>query len=263
LVALSVYFGFFSFFSGDMSVTIICLILPLIGIVLQPWMLIIILVCIYRINTNGSQSSNFEWLSYFWMSPIIVTSITTWLYLLWEKKGKMPGWLLRFWVMPWPRKMKICAIIFVLIAGIGYCRWVDFPALYKKPPPLLEKSMALSEIKDNRSYCVNNFMGQDWVWQARATPQQIEGLCKQYNLTLDNRQYVTVFWQIESGNHLPYWWHPATTSTTKLYAGGPNDKIGIVVLWDSQSQVMFSSVKTISSWMIFSMPTTYHLKEAT
>jgi len=266
LVALSVYFGFFSFFSGDMSVTIICLILPLIGIVLQPWMLIFILVCIYRINTNGSQSSNFEWLSYFWMSPILVTSITTWLYLLWEKKGKMPGWLLRFWTMPWPRKLKLCTISLFLIVGIGYGRWVDYPALYMKPPPILETSTALSGIKHNRSYCVNSFLTKEWVWEARATPQQIDDLCKQYNLKPispdDLPNEIVNFWKTPPSDHLPYWWRPVMTPTTKLYAGDSTSKVRIVVLWDSKNQVMFSSVVFIGG-LYFGMPTTQQLKERT
>ena len=226
------------FVRGDVAIGIFFALIVIAGLILQPWSLFLLLL-IFPAKLFPSQLVG---MTILFSTPLILTMLSTWLYLVIEKNGIMYIPLLRFWTMPLGKKLKICAIIVALLAGIAYSRQIDFPALNRQPPPNLLQSEVLSSIKDNRTYCVEKFMESEWLWRARATPQQIDAFCAQYSLqprTADESRTEFISYQL-TDLAKPYWWQPVVTSQTKQYGGDLEEGNSIVISWDPQSQVMYA-----------------------
>ncbi|MEI7832732.1 MAG: hypothetical protein WCJ56_06010 [bacterium] len=151
----------------------------------------------------------------------------------------------RIWTMPWQKKLAISCIIVVLLAGIGYGRWVDFFSVNFQPPPILPPSVVLSGIKHNRSYRTDGWLAK-YLWRAKVTPQAMAALCKQYNL-----EPSTSAGPVEFYNQRPYWWHPVITPNTKIYWGGNSQNQRFVAIWDSQTQIMYATVEYVHGVGIF------------
>ncbi len=56
----------------------------------------------------------------------------------------------------WSRVVAGCLLIAALLAGIGYARVIDFPALNQHVPDILAYDTATSGIRQNRSYCLTD-----------------------------------------------------------------------------------------------------------
>ncbi|MEI7832681.1 MAG: hypothetical protein WCJ56_05745 [bacterium] len=246
IVCSASYAAYSCFIRNDYVIAALFALLAAAGIILQPWILILLAlnsIVIRMLSFDillqyGVIISLISLISY----PIYVTITSTWFYSFIEKRERMPALLLRFWTMPLGKKLKNVAICVVVLVGIAYSRQIDFPAFNRQPPPNLPKNEALNSIKDNRTYCVDNFMESEWLWRARATQQQMDALYTQYHLrplTADESRTEFISYQL-TDLAKPYWWQPVVTSQTKQYRGDLETGNSISVIWDSQSQVMYA-----------------------
>jgi len=252
------WFAIYSFFiRHDYIIGVLFALLAVGGIIMQPWILILVLLNYGILMLLPTSLYDYGFLISLLCYPFIGAITSTWIYSYLEKQGRIPAPILRFWTMPLGKKLNICAISVLLLTGIAYGRLIDFPALNRHPPPNLQKSEALSSIKDNRTYCVRVFVTSDmkwresetqmqseWLWRADATQQQMDALCEQYNLQpATTGEFASEFSSFRLTDlEKPYWWQPRETSQAKIYIGGLGNYGTTYFLWYPQSQVMYAYI---------------------
>jgi len=257
-ILCSAGFAFYSFFiRHDYIIGVLFALLAMGGIIIQPWILILVLLNYGMLMLLPSSLYDYGFLISIVCYPFIGAITSTWIYSYLEKQGRIPAPILRFWSMPLGKKLKIVAMCMVLLLGIAYSRLIDFPAFNRQPPPNLLQNEALNSIKDNRTYCLrvsvspewewresDTQQNSEWLWRAGATQQQMDALCEQYNLQPGTTgEFASVFSSFQLTDLAkPYWWQPREASQAKIYIGGLGNYGTTYILWYPQSQVMYAYI---------------------
>lgn len=213
-------------FRDDKYTAIVFGSIALIGVLLQPWWLLMYFL---------------PWLL-FVLGPILVTIISLGAYY------RLSRWRLLAVPVARLRKVRVsrllvgCAIFIVILAVFSYSRVIDFPAGNPRIPPVIAQDIKAKGIQQNRSYCISDFIYTEWLWQARVTPEQMTSLCAQYHLnTIPTTRLSKEFFTM-----LPYWWKPKVTRTAQAYAteaipdkDARDEMMHIQALWDTRSQLLY------------------------
>lgn len=179
-------------------------------------------------------------------APVAATLITFLVYRWLDRQGKIPVQITRLRMARWTRIVAGVVLVLTLLAGIGYARLIDFPALNHHAPRIIEHDNAIRGIRNNRSYCVSDFINSEWLWHARVTAPQMAALRAQYHLyPVETSKVPKEFFDMS-----PYWWRPKVTPTVHAYSTAVSpvnargdDGMYMLSLWDQQGQGLYMWIK--------------------
>jgi hypothetical protein len=201
----------------------------LIGILLQPWSLLFLLLPGFLLS----------------LSPFLTTAVTFYVYSWLDRQGrlnKVKRVLSRakVWQIVWG-----IALAIATGSGIMYARYRDFPALNRQPPSIIREAIAQANIpvRDSYTYTISSFIDSEYIWQARLTPQDFGRLRKSLGvgeIKLPNNKLPPEF-----SKRSPYWWHPRLSSVNQVYATSQfpfrdrgQDGVHIFMVWNPEDKIV-------------------------
>ena len=195
LLALSAFWLFL--LRGDPYLAAVPAVFAAPVIVLQPWFVV------------------FFFLPYGpFLAPFLTTAVTVPLYLYLHRKGKLDRPKLALARLGWRKALLVFGAVASLDAAYGVSRYVDFPALHKGVPSVLQypiEKLKLSPAKP-RYYGLGGFIDSEWLWQAGLSESDMDHLADELGMhTVDHSRIPDAFRRMP-----PFWWHPVITDRTMI-----------------------------------------------
>jgi len=219
-------------------------------ILLQPWSIVFALIPPLIISSIPVAFSRLFLVFFVFLPAPLYTTIVTillWHYL--DKKGKLER-IKPFAMRLKSRKTLIAAgcMIFWLCA-IAFSRYIDFPALNRGVPPILQEQFKDSKICINNSLYlhVDHFLAFDCVMRATISESDLRVLTEKLKMSaIPTSEVHDEFW-----NMRPYWWRPMRAENTLSFAtdnfrnmkrGGPDD-LYFLATWNPDDKIVHLWIK--------------------
>ena len=145
-------------------------------------------------------------------APVYATLITVPVYALLNRYGVLNGAKRKLARLNRRKALLIASVFTAILFGVGYCRWIDFPASNHGIPSAVQLSRFPIPVSDSRYYCLGRFIDTEWLWQARMSGADVDRLAKMEGLKPLRREKIgRAFYHMP-----PYWWRPVVSEKTRV-----------------------------------------------
>ncbi len=213
------------------AIAVVCAVLALPGILLQPWFVIFIFMRCDLI-----------------IAPVLTTVVSIPVYAVLDQMGKLDRakhFLSRL------NKRKAVAVITGIVLCLlvfAYTRYIDLPALSRGVPRTLELALKDTDLEPGRGryYCLPGFIDSHYLWQVKVSQHDLNLLSDKLQMhAISKNQVGEAFRDMP-----PYWWRPdispqirvMATTNFPMAARGP-DGWHFLATWNPEDDVLHMWIK--------------------
>ena len=224
--------GFVLFITkGDPILAAVPVVLALPGILLQPWFVVFFLLPAGLL-----------------LAPFLTTAVTVLVCVLLDRKGRL-GWAKQMLARLKTRKTYVIAgVAIICVLGIGFARYVDFPAMNRGLPRTLQYAAQDMDLNlgNPRYYCLGSFIDSEWLWQAGIREEDLDRLAEKLSMHPAPLEAIGDQYQAMP----PYWWQPVISAQVRVLAttnfpadGRGPDGWHALATWNPEDEVLHMWIK--------------------